>query len=82
MTPLHIATAGAALLALLAGCMPAPQPAAPAATETLASATPAPAIADDPPATPIEDAAPRRGGGGAFGIGIRPTGSTPTGITP
>jgi hypothetical protein len=88
MKPLRLATAGAAALALLAACMPAQQPAAPAPTgrlEALAGATPAPppSSADHHPAAPVDaaDTPPRRGGG-AFGIGIRPTGSNGTGITP
>jgi hypothetical protein len=90
MKPLRLATAGAAALALLAACMPSRQPAAPAPTarlEALAGATPAPppASADHHPAAPADVAdtsGPPRRGGGAFGIGIRPTGSNATGITP
>jgi hypothetical protein len=86
MKPIALA-APAVALALLAACSPAPEPGPqpPLVSETLASAAPAPTpVLDEQPAgaRAPDDATPRRRGGGAFGIGIRPTGSTATGITP
>ncbi len=89
MNALCLASAAAAAFALLAGCdgtapnAGATQPiAAPPATvlpdskaaETVASA--------DPQRDEAPDAPKRRRGGGAFGVGIRPTGSSANGITP
>ncbi|WP_280156276.1 hypothetical protein [Piscinibacter sp. XHJ-5] len=70
---LTIASTG---LAWLAGCSPLPEPAvqAPLSSEAVAQAAAAPAEAPDQAPLPAR--------GGAFGIGIRPTGSGATGITP
>ena len=81
--------AGAAILALLAGCG---QPASPPATDMQTVA----ALPDEAKATAAapeetlaaadpEHAVPtsiRKHRGGAFGVGIRPTGSSANGITP
>jgi hypothetical protein len=81
MTAARIASAtGIAALVLLAGCE------RPATTTAVAVATPvsasAPAAAADDDGLVLADRAPRKRGGGAFGVGIRPTGSTANGITP
>ncbi|HEX6707235.1 MAG TPA: hypothetical protein VF169_20930 [Albitalea sp.] len=64
----------------LAACAPRPAPEPAAPVQTLASSAtepmPLPAAADD------SATAPRAHQGGAFGVGIRPTGSRAQGITP
>jgi hypothetical protein len=92
MTPSCLASfAGAAALVLLAACGRQPEP--PAAIlvpvtqavprETLVAPGPDQTLAQAATAEPDAVAAPpRKRGGGAFGIGIRPTGSSASGITP
>ena len=70
--------AGAAILGLLAGCdQPAPATAVGAQPPVAAAS----AVATEDTLVAVENA-PRKRGGGAFGVGIRPTGSTANGITP
>ena len=71
----------AVALAVLAACSPAPEP-APQPPLVQRDAGQRAGTARRRPADGPRDAAPPRRGGGAFGIGIRPTGSTATGITP
>jgi len=85
MTASRIAIAAAAPLLLLAGC---DRPGAPSAPVAAAVASPASSAADAATEPVVVedtlvagDPMPRRRGG-AFGVGIRPTGSTANGISP